>query len=262
MRYNINEPFLGDDCELEAKRIFAKNYLLSKNEVITSLKYQLEYIQAEDALTENTRTQKLELYERFLAAVKKCRLPDLSPDGWRYYQYEFVGDGIVLELCTIDEIEFHDDELDSARVSDLKELQKVNCNYVSIKEFASIQGVREETVVRWINAGKLKDAKLNGDEWLIPSVQNKPRRGSKFIDYIIEPNLHLDEFPFVQFSDNVYIQNTDDKAVYACYFSNYSTEFSEEMILPKEDVERLEFLLISSGKAKLSGHIQWMPIVK
>ena len=251
----------GNNCEAEARSVFEKSHLFTKDELITSLEYHLEYIQ-EEALTENARREKLELYQQFLETIKKCRLPDLCSNDWKYYQYEFVGNGIVLALCTADEIEFDKEELNQLSILDYKELLKVNCKYVSTKEFALIQGVKEETVVRWINAGKLKDAKLEEDRWLIPSVQDKPRRWMVFTDYIVEPGLHLEEFPFVQFCDNVYIREADEKAMYICLFSNYSNDFREEMILKKEDVERLEFLLISSGKAELSGRIQYMPNIK
>jgi hypothetical protein len=263
MRWEVNGARLQGNCEADALCVFEKTHLFTKEELITSLECHIDYFAEEKGLTEKSREKHVTLYKQFLSAIKKCKLPELAPSSWRYYQYEFVGDGIILELCTAKEIEFHDEELDSMSLSDSKELLRVDSEYVGIKEFAGIQGVKEATVVRWLNAGKLKSAKLDGDIWSIPAVQDKPRKERLFEQYLLETGLRIDEYPFVQYSDNIWIQQDDsDKSVYTCEFDNYTESFHEEIVLNKKEVERLEYLLIASGKAKLASYMQWMPCIK
>jgi len=253
----------GDDAKEKAQLVFVKNNMFTKGELITSLEYYIEYLQEDEDLTANSRKAKLDLFRRFLSVVKKSRLSDLAPESWRYYQYNLVGNGIVLELCTADEFEGHDDEQDYITLSDVKELLSVKSEFVEVEDFARIQEVKVETVMRWINAGKLSDAMLDGGTWLIPSDHDKPQRWQHSIDYLVEPGLHLEEFPFVQFSKNIDICRDDnDKSIYLCTFSDYESDFHEEMYLPKKDAERLKFLLIASGKAKQNGHIQFSPCIK
>ena len=263
MRWEVNGISHGEKCKEEALRIFEKNNMFTKDEVIKSLEYYIEILEEEEGLTNGSRKAKVKLFDRFLSAVKKCRLPDLDPETWRYYQYNLVGNGIVLELCTADEFEGHDDEQDFIKLADVKELLSVKSEYVSVEDFARIQEVKTETVVRWISTGRLNDAKLEGDKWLIPSDHDKPDRWRTSTDYLIEPELHLEEFPFVQFSESIYIRmDEDDKSKYLCTFSDYKNDFHEKMFLSKKDAERLRFLLIASGKARLNGHIQLSPCIK
>jgi hypothetical protein len=139
-------------------------------------------------------------------------------------------------------------------LSDSKELLRVDGEYVSIKEFAEIQGVKEATVVRWINTAKLKYAKLDRDTWLIPVVHARPQRNAGPADYLLDVGLKIDEYPFVQFSENIFYFEDDDSENYTCVFMNFLTEFREEMTLTKEETERLEYLLIASGKARKNGY--------
>ncbi len=262
MRWNTKDSYLSDNCEEEAKVIFAQNYLFTRGELITSLECQLDYLQEEKGLTEKSRNHKMKLYKRFIDAIKKCKLPELSPDSWRHYEYYFTGYAITLELCSVEELEFHDNEVDGMTFADNKELLYVESEYVGTQEFAEIQNVKESTVVRWINAGKLKCAKLNGNTWEIPTVQDKPKRNEQPADYLIDEGLKIDEYPFVQYSDEIFFFEEDDRKNYRCIFNGYKTDFREEMVLSKKEVERLEYLLIASGNAKINGYCQWMPMIK
>ena len=256
MLWIINDPASSDNCEAEAIKMFEKYYLFNKDEVISSLECHLEFMQKEKTRTKFLQMKMYELYERFLATVKKSDLPDLLPENWRCYEYEFVGNGIVLKITEVEEIGFSDDELDTITVTDLEEVFFESCEYVSVEEFAQIHSVKEKTVMQWINKGKLKNAKLEGDRWLIPSVEEKPKKERIFSDYYLKAELHLDEFPYVQFSDSIDIRELDTEIpLCQCILRNYSTGFHEEVIMTKKEAERLEYLLIASGKAKNMGYM-------
>jgi hypothetical protein len=105
--------------------------------------------------------------------------------------------------------------------------------------------------------GKLKDAKLDGNLWLIPSVQNKPKRNEEPCDYLLDGELIIDEYPFVKYSECIMFFKNNDKIGYDCLFSHNKNDFREELFLSKDEVERLEYLLISSGKAKQKRYMQW-----
>ena len=259
-----NDPASSDHCEADAIRIFEENHMFTKEELIASLECYLEDTQSEKNLTKKAHAEKQKLFMRFLSAVKTCDLPELPPNNWRFYDYEFVGNGVVLSKCTMDELEFEEDELHSYTTTTDEEMLSVKSEYVSVSEYALIQGVKEGTVERWIQAGKLECAKLDGDKWVISPVQEKPEKGSEFMDFYFDLGLHIDEFPLVQFSDNISIcGDAEDRAVFHCTFRNLSTDFHEETVLTKKEMERLKYLIIATGTVHLIGvYDQYIPIMK
>lgn len=143
-------------------------------------------------------------------------------------------------------------------------LIKVECNYVTVEEFSKIQNVPIATVQQWICQGKLRYAKKIGEQWLIPSTEDKPLRKYEPVQYLLdkaEP-LHLNEFPFVSLCDSVYIFRDDKKSKYICSFDKYETKFHNEVILNRQEVEALEYALISSGKANPNDILLYRPLFK
>jgi len=55
----------------------------------------------------------VKLCKKFLAAVKKCKLPALS-ELWWFYEYQFLGNSMELNLCHANEIEVENDEIYNA----------------------------------------------------------------------------------------------------------------------------------------------------
>lgn len=140
----------------------------------------------------------------------------------------------------------------------------VECDYLTVEQFADIQSVTPITVRQWIRRGKLRSAKKNGRDWLIPSFEDKPSRGYESVQYLLEDaeSIQIDEFPLVSACDSIFIHQDDDKTKFICCFDNYKTHLNERMVLNRQEVEFLELALISSGKAKPGSKIQFIPAIK
>ncbi len=247
---------------------FRNSKLFSKEELIESFKLTMEYIEFDEdtGYTQDAIQKKMQICKKFLSTLEKCKLPRLT-ELWWYYEYEFTGDGIELYLCTADESDIELDE-DSRIISSMSStiestLLKVACDYLTVEQFADIQGVSPVTVRQWIRRGKLRNAKKNGRDWLIPSLEDKPYRGYESVQYFLTEPLQIDEFPLVAASDCIWIhQDHHEKTVYLCTFANFKTHFRQKIELNRQEVERLELSLISSGKAKPGSKMQFVPAIK
>lgn len=247
------------------KSLFQKYHLFSSEEIIQSFELTMEHIKSNKAYTEESMQAKLQLCNKFLKILKKCKIPDLK-EPWWFYEYEFTGNGIELNLCSADEktIEADEDGLINGMTSSIENtLFRVECEYITIEQFAIIHAVKPTIVHEWIHQGKLRNAQKNGGTWLIPSVEDKPSDEYEFVQYLITEPIQIDEFPFIATSDSVSIlQDMDDDTKYICYFENFSKHLYEHIDLNRKEVERLEMAIISSGKAKPSSMVQYVPDFK
>lgn len=91
-----------------------------------------------------------------------------------------------LNLCQADEIEVENDEISSMTSTIEHTLIRVECDYLTIEQYASMLGIEPVTVRQWIRRGKLRHAKKNGRDWLIPNTEDKPRRGFTCVQYILK----------------------------------------------------------------------------
>lgn len=230
---------------------FYRHHLFSQDDLIESFKISMEDIE-DTGYTEMSKQHKIQLYEKFLAKLEKCRLPKLEPTDWQFYDFEILGDAIELNLCSTNgDIDLAEDGKEISMMSSTLEstLLKVESEFVSIEQFAKIQEVTPLTVQTWIHKGKLRYARLNDrGEWLIPSTEDKP--------------LRIDEFPLVSASEVLSIyKDYDKKSMFKCSFRHFQNKFWQDMALTRNDVEELEYALIISGKARPSATIRRAPLL-
>jgi excisionase family DNA binding protein len=247
---------------------FYRHSLFSKEDLIKSFKMTMEFIEFDEDMkyTKMSRHNKLQLCKKFLAKLEKCRLPELAPSDWQFYDYEIFGDAIELNLCSTDtDMELSEDGKDISMMNSTVEstLLRVESNYVSIEQFAEIQEVTPLTVRNWIRKGKLRYARLSGNgEWLIPSTEVKPSRAYDFVQWTLLEPLKIDEFPLVAASEVISIhKDYENKSMYKCSFCHFQNKFLQDMELTRNNVEELEYALIASGKAKPSAPIRWVPLI-
>ena len=110
------------------------------------------------------------------------------------------------------------------------------------------------TVRQWIRRGKLRHAKKNGRDWLIPDTEEKPRRGYTNVHYIVENEARIqsDEFSLLAECESIVIlPDEDNKSKFICYLDNYKTKVKNKLELTRSEVERLEHTNIESGKARV-----------
>ena len=247
------------------EELFREQHLFSREDVLESLGLFIEYekTNGDSVYSPGVVSNRVKLCEKFYAAVKKCKLPVLT-ELWWFYEYEFLENRMELNLCQASDIEVEGGEIITMTVSVEHTLISVECDYLTVEQFANMLGVEPVTVRQWIRRGKLRRAKKTGRDWLIPSTEDKPSRGFTSVRYLVENDARIesDEFPLLAVSTSIAIvQAQDKKSKFICYLSNDITTFHSELELTRSQVERLEHTIIESGKARLGAHIQYLPLV-
>ena len=246
----------------DEERIFRRDYLFSKADILRSLELQMEYIEhdPDTGYTKRLIENKLALYKKLYGKVEKGIYPELTELYW-YYRYHYTGTGLELWLCSGDDIELSEDKERISSMTDDSEqlLIRVECDYVSPETFARIQEVSLPTVKQWLKKGKLRYAKFEEGNWLIPSTSEKPKSSDYgFIQYTLDPDNPpiIEDFPIVAACDSITIFKNESGFI--CHFDNYDKKFFQKVVLSREDVERLEYALIKSGKAVAGIPIQFV----
>jgi len=248
------------------EELFRRDYLFSHEDVLKSLELFIEHEKAnvDPEYSANVLKNRIKLCEKFYTAVKKCKLPVLT-DLWWYYDYQFLGEHMELNLCQADDIEIEDDHISTMTVTVEHTLIRIECDYLSVEQYASMLGVEAVTVRQWIRRGKLRYAKKVGRDWLIPNIEDKPQRGFSSVQYIVEEGSEItsEEFPLLSASDTITIlQDQDQKSIFNCYLDNYKTKFRSKLELTRSEVERLEHTIIESGKARVEDSVQYIPNIR
>jgi len=248
------------------EEIFREDYLFTREDILKSLDLFVEHEKLNEEPTYSSEVVKnrIKLCKKFIAAVKKCKLPVLT-ELWWYYEYQFLDNRMDLNLCQADDIEVEDDIISRMTSTVEHTLITVECDYLTVEQYAAMLEVEPVTVRQWIRRGKLRHAKKNGRDWLIPNTEDKPRRGFTTVQYIVENDAHIesDEFPLLSVCETIFIfQDKDKKSKFNCYFENHKNNFNSELELTRSEVERLEHTIIESGKARVGASIQYIPYIR
>lgn len=247
----------------EEEKIFRKSYLFSREDLIKSFKLftenvkQNKYPKCSPVALKN----RLKLCNRFLETLEKCKLPELT-ELWNFYEYQFLISNITLELCDASDIEVENDEISTMTSTVEHLLLDIEADLLSVEKYAELHQVRVNIVLQWINRGKLRRARKINNEWLIPDTEDRPGRTYEAVEYCIKKDgqIKSNEFPTLALAESVFIyQDDDDKKKYYAIFKNFTTDYRCKLDLNKTEVERLEYILIESGKVEIEDTIQFVP---
>lgn len=246
----------------KAEKAFREENLFSKAELVASFRGYMEYVATEDetGISEAMREKHLELCQRFLEKLRACHLPTQVEPRW-FYEYDFEDTSIELNLCRATELEWRDDGLTMTSEVEFT-LICVECEMLSVEEFAKLYGVTPVTVRQWIRRGKLRTARKMGGEWVIPELADKPGRGYEPAWYVMkEPGaISIEEYPFVEHSTMILIdQDKDNRDLFHVRFVNEDKKMHQVLDLGRKDTEALERALIATGKTTQAGRIQYVP---
>ena len=237
----------------EIEVIFRNDYLFSREDLISVIKQQLEHLDTnEDGDAPGYIENNKKLYYKFLEKIKKAHLPELNELYW-FYDYLYTGRALELYLCEGKDIELDEDKeyISSMTIEQERTLLSIPDVYVNPEEFAKIHNVKSLTVQQWINRGKLKYAKYDTGQWMIPSTNARPGRYDH-ASYIIDPDdgPQIDEFPTASMCQDISIwKDNNHKGKYEAWFTNYKMGMQDKFSMTKEEIELLEYELIKSGKA-------------
>mgnify|MGYP000846034604 CR=1 FL=1 len=247
--------------------LFRKFFLFTREDIVKSINLLIEHTESNDEdfdVSRITQERRIALLKRFADVVSKSHLPILT-DLWWFYDYSFAGGHLTLYMAEASEIEFIDDELDSMTSSKEETLIKVECDYLSVEKFAELHGVKIATAQQWIDRGKLKNARFVNNEWLIPETEDRPHKRIGGMQYYFgdESGIQSYEFPLLSSAQSVFInKDKEEKNMYTCSFYNFTKKTFHDVKLNKVDSERLEYIIISSGKATIDEEARFVPVIR
>lgn len=237
---------------MNKKEIFKMYHSRTKEAIVEEFKSHYKYYKENDDFELQSKEQKekyLKLCDKFLKALEKLHLPQLTDEGW-FYAYITKNDSIDLSLSYCDEFEVEDDEITEETFSDEYVLLSVKCEYLTVAEYAELYHVAETTVRQWIRRGKLRSAKKQGRDWIIPDIAGRPTRGYETAIYFWKelPSELIKMFPFLEGYNQMFIfQNKEDKGLFDVVLEDYFTHTRERVQVSNTKREKLELELISSG---------------
>lgn len=140
----------------DSLRVFKRDFLFSKDDLLASLGFWIEHEEKNedheysDVVVQN----RIALAKQLIALIEKGHLP-LLDEMWQYYDYTYWGDCMVPELCEASDFEIDEDECPTMSVNVIGELLHVECEFLTIEQFADMHKTKPTTVESWINHGKL-----------------------------------------------------------------------------------------------------------
>lgn len=235
----------------------------SKAQLLCMFNFEIDnFIERRGHYPEGTFRERKAILDKFKTALEKCKLPQLQ-DKNCFYNYSLSVGCLELQLCErntdmdnleISKYKLHQTDSDYVPNIDFavkKTLMRIESSYLTVEQFADLHHVFSETVNQWIQHAKLRHAKKQGENWLIPSCESKPHRKFEGVQYLISETLSIEEFPFVSACHSIWIQQCPaNRKRFDCIFRNFDDNTCEHLKLNHVDTESLEFALISSGKVK------------
>ncbi len=241
---------------MNKKLIFKQYHSQTQDEIIEEFKSHYNYYKENDDLENQSKEHKekyLKLCEKFLRKLETLNLPKLTDDWWCYC-YLLKNDSIDLSLSFCSEIKVEDNEITEETFNDEYILLSVKCNYLSVSEYAKLYNVTDVTVRQWIRRGKIRSAKKQGRDWIIPDIADKPRRGFEAVTYFWK-NLSkelIEKIPFLDgYNALLILQNEDNKRLFDVILSNDEMELRKKIQINNIEREKLELELISSGMVNI-----------
>jgi excisionase family DNA binding protein len=197
----------------------------------------------------------LELAKEFRKKLWESTIPDLTKP-LLFYEFHVTSEMLILTVNRCDSIEFDDEnEPESLTYSELYSLVKIQSPHVSVAQFAELHNVAVTTVRQWIRRGKLRSAKKNGRDWLIPSLTEKPYRGYESGNYYWDelPQDIVDTYPFLEDSRGVFILQERGEGDVFCAMPQHEDEAPCKPIrLTTKEREKLELMLIAAPEVSSS----------
>ena len=228
----------------------------NKRDLIASIESYIEQLQSTDpdSIKYPSRHQLIiDMFQKFLLNIKNMELAALTKP-LTCYEYYLRHDGISLEISHYDYIIFDEDTDIKESTASCREIYRLPCELMTVSEYAELFGVTVITVRQWIRRGKLRAARKNGRDWLIPSLSMPPQRGYESATYYWDQlsDTISSHYPFLPASGSLYMhQAIDNKQLFMALITDKADNSYQELQFDSKDRERIELALISEGTVNI-----------
>lgn len=231
-------------------KLFNKQYMTSKEEVLHKLDLHIEYIERGVANGEDDQTYAttmIKFLRQFKENVEKTTLFK-SLENWWSYEYSLSSRGAVLYLVHTRGANVDFNKSISGRHDTTMKVIEFPAQILTVDEYAESIGVKSGTVRQWIRRAKIRSAFKQGQEWRIPELSRPVKRGYLHTRYVW--TVKLTDVPkgyeYLSKPSKVSIyQDIDDKKYYDLWVSAPEGGLANTHRLTEAEREKLELYLIA-----------------
>ena len=224
-------------------KYFKETYPQNKNEIIALLNDNYRIIKDEaKRLGSGKKDPVVILFKAFIDKVKQSQLPKC--DDWWCYDFEVDSFGVRLFMCYCCDWSTDVTDAPTFTFTEMYELISVNCDMVTVTEYAEMHKVTPVAVRQWIRRGKLRYIRKQGRDWIISSIA---RPTDKYVPVTYSWNKisasSVKQFPFLEEVDNVRIeQNHSNKTKFIIRCEKDEEIIEVEMADKEKEMLELELL--------------------
>lgn len=176
---------------------FKNYYPQNKKEIIDLLNENYRIVKGEvKRLGSSRKDPVLILFKDFVKLVKESQLPRC--DDWWFYDFELDSFGVRLLMCHCDEYYVDAEDAPTLTIGERYELISLNCDMLTVAQYAEMYKVTPIAVRQWIRRGKLRYIKKQGRDWIISSIA---RPTDKYVPVTYSWNKPsgslIEQFPFL-----------------------------------------------------------------
>ena len=145
--------------------VFRSEYIQTREELLFSLsEFKVHSLKNEEKFSKQRVESIIKVVDIMIYRLETSELPELN--NWWYYEYYFNQFELNLYLSYCKNIEYDENGyITSMEPGESYILMKVSADLLTLKEFALKYGVKEETVIKWLNKGNIRAVKKINNEW-------------------------------------------------------------------------------------------------
>ena len=251
-----DEPDLSPE---EEYKYYLKNALRTKDDLLQAIKRGKQaFAEPQKGKSEHSDSfyaRMADLFDKFYLVVDNKLLPE-PLDNWWAYTVTVRETGLTLMLnhmLLIYEDNARGDDRYLVSSDEWYELAEKKAELLTLEQYGGMHGVESGTVRQWIRRGKLKSASKFGNDWRVPELADKPKRGSANGHYEWHTDLPdpPEGIPEINEYDSLYL-----------YQSRKNGEWHAKLECMDKDSEIREYALNPKTKEKLELYLISHPLVE
>ncbi len=247
-RKTIAGPTYHNDALEKQVNAFLHCCMIEEKDLIYHFRFLISCLDGEeyDNYSAQYRKKKAAFLSECIEKIKASHLPKLA-SPWICYECEESSSGFRISIQRINKMHVSGNEIDGSETESLGLVMEFKYDLISISEFSTLLNIKEGTVSKWLNTGKLDNAVFQNETWLIPEFHQKPDPEDRPLLFWLPANkpVNIPNFPLLGYCDKIWV--TPERKKYLLEYYNSEDEWNGSLLLSKEDKNYLVVELLKLG---------------
>lgn len=164
---------MANTLNMDDYEAFREGECFSKEDLIKWLDMFLENNSLNGKMYSSGRIEVIQQrIAEFRQLLVESDIPTLT-EPWKFYGIDFNEEGIVANIWECEDFKTDGDGCDERTSCLVDCVLSLKCNYLSVNNFANLQGVKQERVARWLKDGLLNGARKENGVWMVSEFASK-----------------------------------------------------------------------------------------